>query len=186
MSVCLQCPNELVDTLKTDRKRKLAVSDSSNQLKQKHGSIASTMIVVGAGESIRLQELAASPITGDAKPVSKCRQSTLAECEAAALLQDTQQAIARVWYGCGMCGMQQLHSPIVSLLPPLKLWVHLVSCVPGWRMNTSDIRNMITIHPLRNRNTNTLNHALNIVYSYLRIPFNPPSYLLPYKWLQKL
>ena len=45
-----------------------------------------------------MQELAHSFHSGASKPTSKVRQSTIAECEVAAHLEEAQQAVARMWY----------------------------------------------------------------------------------------
>ena len=89
---CVQCPPELLEHLKSDRARKELIKDSRKRMES--DLEANTR----AEKAAKLRELAASFSSGHERPVGKMRQSTLGECEGAALLQQAQETVARMWY----------------------------------------------------------------------------------------
>ena len=89
---CPSCPDDVVEGLKEERRVRGLMREHRKRVAQQDGEVAREAKVA------RLKELSASFHSGASKPTSRVKQTTLEECEAAAQLEEAQQAVARMWY----------------------------------------------------------------------------------------
>ena len=93
---CLHAPEKLIESLRLD-------SEHRNLLRGAAVERSSSMATARKQErSQELSDLRESLLSGSAHVNKKWRQTTVEECDGAALLDQTQRDVARMWYRCAL------------------------------------------------------------------------------------
>ena len=93
---CLGVPNEVLEGLKAH------VSDLAIQAAAKRSRDEEIIAAAREARADSIRNLSASLSQGTGSVNKRFKQSTVDECQGAALLDVTQQIIARMWYRCGL------------------------------------------------------------------------------------
>lgn len=93
---CVGVPSDVVQSLKAH------VSNAMSQAAAKKAREREQVAAAKDARAESIKRLAESLSNGTASVNKKWRQSTVEECGGAAILDVTQQAVARMWYGCGL------------------------------------------------------------------------------------